>query len=466
MSLYWLAQTGADGSASSGLTAVATGSLAPLSVWTDSGSKILRATGDGSSVVYTVISALASDTDRATFQARFSVRYGASSSTRRVFWWRAGYSAGTWSGYALVVSNTAISIRRITSANTTVSIASASVGFATNTWYEVEITVSGNSHQVTVWARGSSQPGTPQLSVSDSTYTAAGYIGPASSVSTAADTCDWSSFGVGTGTDAAPTSDPGTILTGAGATAAPAADTGAIQQTHALTGTGTTAGGEAAADAIQQTHALTGAGATGAPEASAGAIPQTHVLDGAGASAEPSAAAGTVEQTHALSGAGASAESAASAGTIQQTHALTGAGSQASPAADSGTVAQTHALTGSGAEAQPAASTGEVLQGAITVLSGDGATATPEASAGVIAQTHTLTGAAATVQPEAGSGPLVQEHRLDGLGVTAHPQASTGQIFMGGVLPLGRIVAPSLARTTPQRETRGTTPARTLAKAA
>lgn len=76
--------------------------------------------------------------------------------------------------------------------------------FVANTWYYVRFRANGTSLKARVWKDGEPEPTVWQIDITDSSVTAAGWIGVGNLESTGTRDCDW--FSIGTNGDTAPLS--------------------------------------------------------------------------------------------------------------------------------------------------------------------------------------------------------------------------------------------------------------------
>jgi len=118
---------------------------------------------------------------------------------------RGSGAAAAESGYSVEICTTAAAdmrVSKLVSGTQTLLSPLHAFAFAANTWYYVRFRVNGTSLKAKVWADGTEEPTSWQIEITDSSISAAGWIGASNVESTG--TRDWDWFSIGTAGDTAP----------------------------------------------------------------------------------------------------------------------------------------------------------------------------------------------------------------------------------------------------------------------
>jgi hypothetical protein len=149
-----------------------------------------------------------SDADRANCEAVFRWRWLSSGVDVIVGAFGRGSGTATQGNYYGTSDNTSSSLKRLVERNTgtLTTHGSAAKTFSLNTWYWTRYRSNGTTHTARTWDDGSSEPGTWDYSVTDSTISAAGWVGVVSGALNNTGSFEVDVLGIGTNGDAAPNS--------------------------------------------------------------------------------------------------------------------------------------------------------------------------------------------------------------------------------------------------------------------
>ena len=291
--------------------------------------------------------------------------------------------------YSVRVSTSSFRLYYANAADTPVQVATVSGTWSVSTTYWIRFRATGTALKARIWADGGGEPGTWDIEATDSTVSAAGWVGAAQYAGAAAWTLH--QIGIGTNGDTAPSSagGGGATITGSGTPTAQASTVSGTAE-RSVTGSGTpTAQASTVAGVAERVITSSGALASQS-SAVAGSGSVGNAISGSGTLlAQSSQVAGTAERSVTGSGTPAS-QSATVSGAAERI--VTGTGT---PTSQSSTVSGTgqvgNVVTGSGSPtAQSATVSGTAER---TVTSSGALSAQSSTVAGTAERTITGSGA-------------------------------------------------------------------------
>lgn len=145
------------------------------------------------------------DSGRADVEVLARMRSSSTSAGQLRLTVRGSGAAASEAGYSVELCSSSASnmrISKLVAGTQTLIGTDYAFTFAANTWYYVRFRANGTALKARVWADGAVEPTSWHLEVTDSSITAAGWIGASNIESTG--TRDWDWFSIGTSGDTAP----------------------------------------------------------------------------------------------------------------------------------------------------------------------------------------------------------------------------------------------------------------------
>ena len=169
-----------------------------------SGAKSLEHTGTGGARHLLTWDALDADANRANTEILARVRTSGNTAEQFRLTARASGAAAAETGYSLVFNNVSdtLQLQKIVAGTVTLMGNTVPSHRTINVWYYVRFRVNGTTLQGKFWADGEKEPTAWQVTTTDSSISAAGWVGIGNQEPTGTRDIDW--FSVGTNGDTAP----------------------------------------------------------------------------------------------------------------------------------------------------------------------------------------------------------------------------------------------------------------------